>query len=106
MSDAGPSTNGFSFLPKVDVFAIGDSTLYSPTPISCRAELSIIEANKAIIVPTSGYRRPVKARANLEGLGGWDGQHCMAKLGFDLVKNGFAKPGGNVANDASDRSAD
>ena len=48
----------------------------------------------------------MKARANLEGLCGWDGQHGMAKLGFELVKNGLAKPGGNVANDASDRSAD
>ena len=48
----------------------------------------------------------MKARADLEGLCGWDGQHCMAKLGFELVKNGFAKPGGNVANDAGDRSAD
>jgi hypothetical protein len=57
-------------------------------------------------VPTSGYLRPMKARADLEGLGGWDGQHGVAKLGFELVKNGFAKPGGNVAKDASDRSAD
>jgi hypothetical protein len=105
MSDAGPY-NGFSFLPEVDVFAISDSTLYSATPISCCAEVAIIEADKGIIMPTPWHLSPMKARANLEGLCGWDGQHRMAKLGFELVKNGLAKPGGNVANDASDRSAD
>ena len=80
--------------------------MYSATPISCCAELAIIEADEGIVVPTPRHLRPMKARADLEGLGGWDGQHRMAKLGFELVKNGFAKPGGNVANDASDRSAD
>ena len=97
---------GFLFLPKVDVFAIRDSTLYSAAPISCCAEVSIIEADKGIVVPTPRHLRPVKTRANLEGLCGWDGQHRVAKLGFELVENRFAKPGGNFANDASNRSTD
>ena len=29
----------------------------------------------------------------------------MPELGFELVKDGFAKPSRNVANDASDRAA-
>jgi len=95
-----------SFSPEIDVFAICDSALYSATPVSCCPEVAIIEANKGIIVLTPGHFCPLKARADLEGLGGWDGQHCVAKFGFELVKNRFAKPGGNVANDASDRSAD
>lgn len=80
--------------------------MYSATPVSRRAEVAIFTADKAIVVPTPGNLRSREARADLEGLGGRDRHHCMSKLGFELVKNGFAKPGGNVANDASDRSTD
>ncbi len=79
--------------------------MYSATPVGRSAEVAVLAADKEIIVLAPRYLRSMKARADLEGLGGWDGQHCMAELGFELVKNGFAKPGGSVANDTSDRSA-
>jgi hypothetical protein len=55
---------------------------------------------------TPGHFRSVEARSDLEGLCRWDGQHGVAKLGFELVKYRLAKPGGNVANDASYDSSD
>ena len=95
-----------TFLPEINVLSIRDSTLYTATPIGRRSEVAIFATYKEVIVLTTRNFCSAKTRANLESLCGWDGQHCVAKLGFELVKNRLAKPGGNVANDASDRSTD
>ena len=95
-----------TFLPEINILPIRDSTLYSATPIRRRSEVAIFATYEGVIVLTPRNFRSAKARANLESLCGRDGQHCVAKLGFELVKNGLAKPGGNVANDASNRSTD
>lgn len=106
MSAACPIPGRVLFLPEINVLAVGDSALYSATPIRRRAEVAIFAAHEGVIVFTAGDLRTVKARTDLEGLCRWDGQHCVAKLGFELVEYRLAKPGGNVANDASDDSPD
>ena len=92
------------YLPEVDVLAIRYPTLHPTTPIGCRTEVTILLAYEGVIVFAPGDLRPTEARANFESLRRRDGEHCVSELGFELVKYGFAKPGGNVANDAGDRT--
>ena len=52
------------------------------------------------------HLRSAEARANLEGLGGGDGEHSMAQFGLELVENGFTKTGRNVTDDTGNGSTD
>ena len=54
----------------------------------------------------AGDLAATETRADLESLGGWNGQHSVSKLGLKLIKAGLAETRGTVANDTGDGSSD
>lgn len=48
----------------------------------------------------------LEARADLEALGGRDGEHGVRELSLELVEDGLTESSRNVADDADDGAAD
>lgn len=49
---------------------------------------------------------PLETRPDLKGFGSGDGEHRVSELGLELIEDGFAQSGGDVADDAGDSTTD
>jgi len=87
--------------PEIDIFPIRDTSLDSPGPIRLSPKLPICASDERIVVPTTRDLRTPKTRPNLKRFCSRDRKHSMSKLGFELVKDGFAEAGRDIANYAS-----
>lgn len=92
--------------PEVDVLRVGDTTLDTSTPVGLGAELTIVGRDEGIIMPASWDFCSTEAGTNLEGLGGRDREHGVAKFGLELIEDGLTKTSGNLADHARNGATD
>jgi hypothetical protein len=87
-----------------DVFAVGNAALDAAGAVGGGADLAVLHAEGSLC------SRPVSSvpetGADLEALGGGDGEHGLGEVGFQLVEDRLAEAGRAVADDALDDAAD
>jgi hypothetical protein len=96
---------GIGCLPEVDIFTVGDATLDTSTPVRLGTEAPIWPANESVVVLAARNFCSSEARADLERLGGWDGEHGVCQLGFELVEDRLSQPSRDVAKDAGNSTS-
>ena len=87
-------------------FPVRDPTLHTTAPVRARAELAVALGVERVVVLAAVRLGALKARADLEGLGGGDAEHGVRELRLELVEDGLSKAAWNPANDAGDGAAD
>ena len=96
---------GFEANPKVDVFSVGDTALYTSAPVCVGGKRPVLSLDESVIVFAAWDFGSAETRADLKCLGGGYRQHGMSQFGLKLVKTGFSETRGHVPDDASDGSA-
>ena len=91
---------------EINVLAITDPALHAPAPVRARAHAPVGALHERVVVLRAGHLRAAEAGADLEGLGRGDGEHRVRELGLELVEDGLAEAGGDVADHAGDGAAD
>lgn len=77
--------------PEVHILPITNPPLYPATPIRLRSQPPSLLRYKRIIMPTPGYFRPSKARADLECFGSGDREHGVCEDRGEFVEYGLAE---------------
>ena len=83
--------------PKVNLFAIADPTLHTARIVGCCANFPAAHFKWIIVLGTAHARGP-KPGTDLESFGCRQTHHRLRQVRLELIKNRFAEPGWNPAN--------
>jgi len=102
----GNSSRGLEADSEVDIFAVGDTSLNTTTPVGGSTHSTIAPADEGVVVLASRNFCASETGTDLEALGSGDGEHGMGELRLELVEDRFTETGWDVANNAGDSTAD
>lgn len=107
LADGGRRLEGDA---EVDRGAVRDAALDTAGVVGAgREALSAVRrrgGDEGVVVDGPGHFASAEAGADLEALCGWDAEHCVRELGFQLVEARLAEPDGHVADHAGYCPAD
>jgi len=88
--------------PKVNVLAVGNSTLNTTAPVGRGTQRPILSLDKHIVMLAPVNLGPSEPRPNLESLGRGDRQHGMSQDRLELVETRFTESVGYSSDDTGD----
>lgn len=92
--------------PEVDILAIGNAPLDTPTPIRQSPKRPAGLLHERVIMPASWDLGSPEPGADLESFSGRDGEHSVCELSFHLIEDRLTEACGDITDHACDCSSD
>ena len=88
-----------------EFLAVADAALDAAGTVGLGADFAVL-VDKDVVVLGAELLRAAEAAADLEALGGGDGEHGLGEVGFEAIEHGHAEADWQVAHAAFDDAAD